>query len=319
MVKIAVIGAGGIAAEHMKALKPHPNVEIVGICDVILENAQNMVNKNGGRAYTHYEEMLDREQPDGLIVSVPPFAHGDVEEVAASRGIHLLVEKPIGLSMDAVRKKAEVMQAAGIIVSTGYCLRYMEALQKARAYLSDKPIAMVRALRISGIPQMPWWPIMDKSGGQLVEMTTHNVDMMRCLAGDITKISADMNLLVMKDGGFDIPDVTSANFVFANGAVGHIDTTFFPQPVERAYLEVMGPGYLLTIEGRTLTIIEGKQTMVYKGDDDFYKAQDHAFIEAIDTGDRSLILADYSEAMKTLEVTLAANASAASGQTVYLT
>lgn len=48
MVKIAVMGAGGIAAEHMKALKPHPKVEIVGICDVILENAQKMVNKNGG-------------------------------------------------------------------------------------------------------------------------------------------------------------------------------------------------------------------------------------------------------------------------------
>jgi predicted dehydrogenase len=262
--------------------------------------------------------MLDLEKPDGLIISVPPFAHGHVEEAAASRGIHLLVEKPVGLNMDIVRKKAEVMREAGIIVGTGYCLRYLEALQKARAYLSDKPIAMVRALRTSGMPPMPWWPIMEKSGGQLVEMTTHNVDMMRYLAGDITKVSADMNLLIMKDSGIDIPDVTSANFVFANGAVGHIDTTFFPQPVGRGYLEVMGPDYLLTIEGKTLTIVEGKQTIVYKGDDDFYRAQDDAFIEAIHTGDRSLILADYSEAMKTLEVTLAANASAASGQSVYL-
>jgi predicted dehydrogenase len=318
MVKIAIIGAGGIAAYHMKSLKPNPKVEIVGICDVILENAQKMANEYGGQAYTDYEAMLDLEKPDGLIISVPPFAHGHVEEAAASRGIHLLVEKPVGLNMDIVRKKAEVMREAGIIVGTGYCLRYLEALQKARAYLSDKPIAMVRALRTSGMPPMPWWPIMDKSGGQLVEMTTHNVDMMRYLAGDITKVSADMNLLIMKDSGIDIPDVTSANFVFANGAVGHIDTTFFPQPVGRGYLEVMGPDYLLTIEGKTLTIVEGKQTIVYKGDDDFYRAQDDAFIEAIHTGDRSLILADYSEAMKTLEVTLAANASAASGQSVYL-
>ncbi|NOU92681.1 gfo/Idh/MocA family oxidoreductase [Paenibacillus sp. LMG 31456] len=319
MVKIAFIGAGGIAAHHMKSLTVNPKVEIVGICDVVREHAQKMADLNGGQAYTDYEAMLDREKPDGLIVCVPPFAHGQVEEAAASRGIHMLVEKPVGLDMDTVRKKAEVLREAGVIVGTGYCLRYLEAMNKAKEYLQDKQIAMVRALRSGGMPEMPWWGIMDKSGGQLVEMTTHNVDMMRCLAGDITKVSADMNLLVMKDTpGVDVPDVTSASFVFASGAVGHIDTTFFPQPVGRSILEVMGPNYLLTIEGKTLTIIEGKQTIVYKGDDDYSKAQDDAFIEAIDTGNRSLIKADYSEGVKTLEVTLAANSSAASGQSVYL-
>ncbi|MWV42077.1 gfo/Idh/MocA family oxidoreductase [Paenibacillus sp. HJL G12] len=317
MIKIGVVGAGIIAAEHMKHIHQNDRAELTAVCDVAPGAAELAVKQYGGNAYTHFDEMLDREKLDALFICVPPFAHGDMEEKAAERGIHLLVEKPLGLSMDEVRRKAEILEKSGILTGSGYCLRYMESVQRAKRYLEGKEIAMVRAYRFGGLPPNIWWVDHAKSGGQLVEQTTHNLDLMMYLAGDVRRISADMALKLMRDvPGITTPDAASVNMVFDSGALGHIDTGFFPQPDGRASLEVMGRNFRLTLEGKDLTILENEQTTIIRGKGDFYQAQDDAFIRAVETGDRSLILAPYSEALRTLEVSLAANESAQSGQPV---
>ncbi|MCJ8014270.1 Gfo/Idh/MocA family oxidoreductase [Paenibacillus sp. KQZ6P-2] len=319
MIRIGVVGAGIIAAEHMKHIHHHEHAELTAICDVAPGAAELAAQRYGGTAYTNYDDMLDQEQLDALFLCVPPFAHGDMEEKAAERGIHLLVEKPLGLNMDVVRRKAKVLEQSGIITGSGYCLRYMESVQRAKRYLEGKEIAMIRAYRFGGLPPNVWWVDHAKSGGQLVEQTTHNLDMMIYLAGDVRKVSADMALLLSRDvPGITTPDAASVNLVFDSGAIGHIDTGFFPQPDGRASLEVMGRNFRLTLEGQDLTIMEPEQTTILRGKGDFYQAQDDAFIRAVETGDRSLILAPYCEALRTLEVTLAANESAKTGQAVSL-
>ncbi|WP_339324429.1 Gfo/Idh/MocA family oxidoreductase [Paenibacillus sp. FSL W8-0194] len=314
MIRIGVVGAGIIAAEHLKHIQRNEWAELAAVCDVAPAAAERAARQYGGKAYDDFDEMLDREKLDALFICVPPFAHGNMEEKAAERGIHLLVEKPLGLRMDEVRRKAEALEQSGVITGSGYCLRYMESVQRAKRYLEGKEIAMVRAYRFGGLPPNPWWVDHAKSGGQLVEQTTHNVDLMLYLAGDVRKISADMGLLLSRDvPGITTPDAASVNMVFASGALGHIDTGFFPQPDGRSSLEMMGRNFRLTLEGSHLTITEPDQTWVFKGRGDFYQAQDDAFIQAVETGDRSLILAPYVEALRTLEVTLAANESAKTG------
>ncbi|GIP25734.1 hypothetical protein J23TS9_08640 [Paenibacillus sp. J23TS9] len=317
MIRIGMVGAGIIAAEHMKHIHQNDHAELTAICDVAPGAAEKAVQQYGGTAYTNFDEMLEKEKLDALFLCVPPFAHGDMEEKAAERGIHLLVEKPLGLDMEEVRKKADILDQSGIITGSGYCLRYMESVQRAKKYLEGKEIAMVRAYRFGGLPPNVWWVDHAKSGGQLVEQTTHNVDMMLYLAGDVRKVSADMALQLCRDvPGITTPDAASVNMVFESGALGHIDTGFFPQPDGRSSLEVLGRNFRLTLEGMDLTILEPEQTTILRGKGDFYQAQDDAFIRAVETGDRSLILAPYREALRTLEVTLAANESAKTGQPV---
>lgn len=318
MIRIGVVGAGIIAAEHMKHIHRNERAELAAVCDVAPGAAEAAVKQYGGKAYTDYDSMLEQEQLDALFICVPPFAHGDMEEKAAAKGIHLLVEKPLGLSMEEVRRKADVLEQSGIITGSGYCLRYMESVQRAKRYLEGKEIAMVRAYRFGGLPPNVWWVDHAKSGGQLVEQSTHNLDMMLYLAGDVRRVSADMALLLSRDvPGITTPDAASVNMVFESGALGHIDTGFFPQPDGRASLEIMGRNFRLTLEGQDLTILEPEQTTILRGKGDFYQTQDDAFIRAVETGDRSLILADYTQALRTLEVTLAANESAKTGQPVF--
>lgn len=316
-IRVAFVGVGGIAQTHLKALGANEHAEVVAACDVVQERAEAAGQTYGLKAYTDVDLMLDREKPDALFICVPPFAHADLEEKAVSRGIHLLVEKPLGLDIDVIRAKAERIRQAEIIAASGYCLRYQDIAQQARTYLSGKEIGMVRAHYLCGFVETPWWRDITKSGGQLVEQATHTVDMTRYLAGDVLSVYARMGFGMLEDkAGASIPSVATVCLDFESGAIGHIDTACI-QPDWRSAIEVFGRDYRLTLSGRKLSILEGETLSEFEGESvSAYKAQDDAFIEAIRSGDRSLIRSTYDDALKTAEVTLAANTSARTGMPV---
>ncbi|TJY39839.1 Gfo/Idh/MocA family oxidoreductase [Cohnella pontilimi] len=318
-VRVGFVGAGGIAGAHMEALSIHEKVQLTAVCDVVAASAQKAADRYGMQAYGDFDAMLESEQLDVLFVCVPPFAHGDIEEKACAKGIHLFVEKPLGLDMDVIRKKAEIIRQAGIMSASGYVLRYLDTASKAREFLQGKTIGLVRAHYMTSFVPTPWWRDMAKSGGQLVEQTTHTVDMVRFLAGDIRKVYAQMALRVMGDiENLNIPDVGTMSIVFDSGAVGHVDTCFI-QPDHRVAVEVQGRDFRVVLDGSTLSITENNRTVTVKSETkDMMFAQDSAFIEAVLTGDRSLILAPYDDALKTVEATLAANKSAETGHAVVL-
>ncbi|MFS0555237.1 Gfo/Idh/MocA family protein [Brevibacillus sp. 179-C9.3 HS] len=317
-VRVGMIGVGGIGQHHLKGLLADERVEVVAVCDVNSEAVNETARRIGAHGYTSWRELLEAEKLDALFVCVPPFAHEEIEETAAAKGIHLFVEKPIGLDMQKVREKQAAIEKAGIITATGYCLRYLDIVQEAKAYLGDKSIALVRGHYLTKFVTTPWWREMGKSGGQLVEQATHTLDMMRYLAGDIEKVYAHMALLVSRDvPNIDIPDVSSISMVLQSGALGHLDTCFI-QTDHRTNVEIMGKDFRVTIDGKQLTIMDEQGTRTSESTVDMYMEQDRAFITAILTEDRSLILSPYESARKTLEVTLAANQSAEQGKPVTI-
>ncbi|MEK3889965.1 Gfo/Idh/MocA family protein [Bacillus sp. FSL K6-3431] len=317
-VKVGFLGVGGIATVHLKNVQKMEMAEIVAVCDISEENAKKQGEAFQATVYTDFQEMLDKEEMDALFVSIPPFAHGDIEEKAVEKGIHIMIEKPIELDLETARKKAEVIRASGVINASGYCLRYLDTVQKAKEYLQDKKIAMVRGHYITSFVETPWYRIDSKSGGQLVEQATHILDTMRYMAGDVKKVSANMSLQVMQDiENIDIPDVTSVNLTFESGAVGHLDSSFI-QHDHRMGVELLGRNFRIELNGTTLSIIEKDKTITYKSNVDFYEEQDRSFIEAVRTKNQALILASYEDGLKTLAVSLAAKRSNQEGEIIQM-
>ncbi|WP_127585715.1 Gfo/Idh/MocA family protein [Paenibacillus koleovorans] len=318
-VRIAFVGVGGIAQTHLKALHANPDAELVAACDVRLDRAEAAAGQYGMVAYSDVDRMLEQEKPDALFLCVPPFAHSDLEEKAARRGVHLFVEKPLGLDMSAIRAKASVIREAGILAAAGYCLRYLDLAQQAKEYLRGKSIAMVRAQYMCGFAETPWWRELSLSGGQLVEQATHTVDMTRYLAGDIESVYARMGFGQLEDKpGATIASVTTVSVGYASGAIGCIDTTCI-QPDWRSGVEIIGRDYRLTLSGRTLTILEGTETQTFQSETaSYFQVQDDAFVQAVRSGDWSGIRSTYDDALETAEVTLAAHESAVSGQPVSI-
>ncbi|EHB56640.1 oxidoreductase domain protein [Paenibacillus lactis 154] len=318
MIKAGVIGAGGMGAVHIKNLHEHEHVQLAAICDSNEALAKAQAEQYGAAYYTDGSVMIEQEPLDVLYICIPPFCHGDLEERAAAKGIHLMVEKPLGLDLEAVRSKAKAIADSGIIAASGYCLRYLDTVAIAKDYLKDKKIGMVRAHYITVPVPTPWWRKKELSGGQLVEQSTHTLDLVRYLCGDITNLYANMDLLLVKDiPDLDIPDVGVIQFVLESGALGQMQTGFI-QFDHRTGVEIMGRDFRLVLDGTTLSIVEKGKETIYHSNSNFYKNLTDALVEAIRQKDPSLVLASYEEGLKTLEATLAANESAETGQVIQL-
>lgn len=122
-------------------------MNVVSIYDVNPEAARQAAELTGAEVKSNADEVLNPSQIDAVFICTPPFARQDLEEIAARRGIHLFVEKPQGLQLDVVRKKADVIRESGIINSVGYVLRYYDTVQQLKAYLQHRHVHLIQADR----------------------------------------------------------------------------------------------------------------------------------------------------------------------------
>ncbi len=318
-IRVAFVGTGGIANyAHFGALGEMEDVEIVGLCDVDPQRAEAAAASHGGTVYVDYKEMLSREKPDALFVCVPPFAHSDVEREAAKRGIHLLVEKPVALSMEKALAIRDAIRDAGIICAVGYHWRYYSLVEEMRLRLKDREIPLVLGYWLGGMPPTPWWRVKSKSGGQHVEQTTHIFDLARYILGEAGTVFAlgHSGLMRRTYEDHDIEDTTVVGVRFRGGAVGSFTSADYLKGYGQAGLHVFAEGMVVEINLKGVKVIEeGAVTERVHRERPHY-VQDKVFIEAVQRGDGSAIRSTYEDAVRTLELSLAANESMRTGKAI---
>jgi len=264
-LKVGFVGTGGIAKRHLGNTAKRDDIAMVGYADVALEKAQSAADQYGGNAYADFRELYDREQPDVVVISTPPFAHGEIEEEAAARGIHFFVEKPVAVNMELAKRVVTAVENADIATQVGYMYRFSEALLRVRELLEGRAVAMVQAhYYMPGLPPPAWWPYMAKGGGQLVEQATHMLDLGRFLAGEVatvagqittvrnwTDVPADYQPEQMREFSeeFDIPDVTALILQYESGALGTLSCSIVPQGAWDSGFKLVADGLLVTIDG----------------------------------------------------------------------
>ncbi len=314
-VKLAVVGTGGISQGHMDRFHGMDDVELVGFTDLAPDRAQAAADKFGGKAFGDWRAMYDGCDLNAVAVFTPPLGHGDIEIEACKRGFPFFIEKPIAIDCNMARPILEAVQESGVITTVAYKYRWDDHVQKAKAMLADKTIGLVSGWFWTGTPGVPWWRIMAQSGGQMVEQTTHIVDMARYLAGDVVAVSAFYALRAARLDfpDLDVPDVGTGNVIFESGAVGNITNTCFLKGWGSSGVRVLAHGYTLKVEGGNLTWNGESEAGEYNMEQDGYAGEDAAFIHAIKTGDRSVIQSDYADAYKSLAVSVAFNKSAEEG------
>ncbi|MGQ9525971.1 MAG: Gfo/Idh/MocA family protein [Armatimonadota bacterium] len=312
-VRIGFVGAGGIAQAHMSALKALPEAKIVAVCDVNEERARAAAAPFDAAVYTNGADLIANEEIDALYVCVPPNAHGDIEVRAAQRGLHLFVEKPISLYMDEALRAWDAIRAAGIMTQVGYVLRYWPGSVQLKEFLADKEVGTANVFRWGGIPGAPWWRRMDESGGQLVEMTTHQVDLLRWVMGEVTAVSAgySVNRLLKDMPDVTVPDSQAALLFFESGATATVSTSCALGSVGSSGMYFVIRNARVSWEGERITVDPGDAYPVPEPKPSI--GIDEAFVRAVATGDRSLLRSTYDDALRTLAVTLAANRSAEEG------
>lgn len=312
-IKLGFIGTGGIAQGHMKRLSEIEGVELAAFTDVAFDRAQKAAAEFGGKAYDNFSKMLDSEALDGAVICIPPFAHGEIELALCERGIGFLIEKPVAIDVAMAKPILAAVKASGVPTVVAYKYRWDDHVLKAKQMLADQKIGLVFGNFWGGTPGAPWWKVQAQSGGQMVEQTTHIVDMARYLCGEIVGVSALETHLYQHEviEGYDIADAAAANLVFANGAIGNISNTSMLKNWGQSSLRVMCQGFTLAIAGHNLSWA-GEESGEYTLTQDGYAGEDRAFVKALQ-GDSSEVYADYEEGVKSLAASVAVTQSAAQG------
>jgi predicted dehydrogenase len=317
-LKLGFVGVGGISRRHLTAAKARDDVKIVGHCDVVAERAKQAAEEFGGTAHATAVELYDATKPDAVVISTPPFAHGDIEEEACKRGIHFFVEKPVAIDMKMAARVLNAVTKSGVMVQVGYMFRLSEPLKKVRDLLSDRPVAMVQAhYYMPGLPSPSWWPKMALGGGQLIEQATHMLDLGRFLAGDVATVAGttarvrdwtpppghkpEPGLLKYAEG-FDIPDTTGLVLTYESGALGTLSCSMVPQAKWDVGFKVVADGLLVTIDGPNASWV-GDEEGEAKAADDWAYSVLYEFLDAVQgKGEASV---PYIEGVKSLAVSIA--------------
>jgi myo-inositol 2-dehydrogenase / D-chiro-inositol 1-dehydrogenase len=327
-VKLGFIGVSGISRSHLRDIQAMPEeAEIVGMVDVSREQAEEMTAEFGGRVFDSADALA--REVDALYICLPPFAHGEAERAAINARKPFFVEKPVALTMETAREIEREAARAGVIAAVGYHWRYAMPIARAREVLEGATIGMVLGYWMGGGPQPGttfrpgyWWGVKEKSGGQIVEQTTHIVDSARYLAGEVATVHANLAQRALGNvEGFNAPDVGTVNLKFESGAVGIIvNACMLPRGGQ---VIAQGGERLMTESSlNSLKVTRPDSITEYPvGPDGFSRAfasEDAAFVHAVATGNPSELRSTYSDAVKTLAVSLAANESAETGDPIRL-
>lgn len=139
-IKMTILGCGGMSGEHAKRYKNHPDVEIVGLCDVSEEIVQGYIDKNLADVevkpaiFTDFDLMLQSANPDAVTIVTPHTMHFDHGMKAIKSGCHVFMEKPMVTDSNDARVLKKAVEDAGKIFVVGYnasCAPAMQWLREA--------------------------------------------------------------------------------------------------------------------------------------------------------------------------------------------
>ena len=232
-LRTAILGTGGFAHRHAKVLAGLPReVELAAFCNRTPAKAEAFATQYaGGKAqvFTDYHEMLEAVPLDLLVICLPPFAHQDEVELAAQKGIHIFIEKPIALQSERAWRMVESTEQAGVKTQVGFQLRFGGAVEKLKNLIAagqSGPLGLMTARYFCNSLHTQWWRQRALSGGQLVEQVIHMVDLMRYVMGEpVTVYSRQTNLFHQNVPDYTVEDVSATVMSFANGGLGVIYAT----------------------------------------------------------------------------------------------
>ncbi|MBQ5367440.1 MAG: Gfo/Idh/MocA family oxidoreductase, partial [Thermoguttaceae bacterium] len=241
--KFGIIGCGMISRFHARAIKSL-GAELVACYDQFPAAAERLASEFGCKAYQDFKEFL--ADPDIQIVTIgtPSGAHLDPAVASAQAGKHVIVEKPLEVTVARCDEIIDACNKAGVTLSTVFPSRFHQSskqLKKAiesgrfgKLTLGDAIVKWYRTQQYydSGVWRGTWK--LD-GGGALMNQAIHSVDLLIWLMGDVAEVTALTGLVAHEN--IEVEDVAVAALRFKSGALGLLEAT------TAAY-----PGYLKRIE-----------------------------------------------------------------------
>lgn len=243
-MKYALIGCGRISPNHIAAAQAN-NLDIVGLCDISIENANEKAKKfnldMNSHLYTDYIQMLENERPDLVAIATESGEHAKIALDCINYGCNLIIEKPIALSLYEADKIIEAAEEKGVKVCTCHQNRFNKSIKKIKEAVDQGRFgrmlhgtAHIRWNRGKEYyTQAPWRGTWKQDGGALMNQCIHNIDLLRWLMGeDIIEVVGYTDRL--NHDYIQAEDLGMALIKFSNGSYGIIEgtTNIYPANLE---------------------------------------------------------------------------------------
>lgn len=321
-MRLAMIGTGWIAPQHLDALAQVPGVELVAVAGRDRAKAEAIAAPRRAAAYGDWEAMLARERPDAAYVCLAPAIADAAARACAGRVRGVMVEKPVAADIAAAERTLQAFAAAGTIAGAAYHNRTRAVTARLRELCAANPVIAADAWWHGGMPGPPWWRTRALSGGQMTEQCTHLVDLLRVWLGEAAEVAATAAQGTMRAqvAGFDVDDALCATIRFASGAVACVHTSCIAadgQELGGVGIRLRARGWEAALDGWGLDARirrAGGAEESLPGEKDVFRRQAEAFVAAVRAGDPRLLACSYAEGVATLRLTRAIDAAAATGR-----
>lgn len=270
MIKFAIVGCGRIAQRHAEHISKRG--QLVAVCDVVEDKAQQLATTYGAKAYTSYADMLAHEPSiDVIAVCSPNGLHAQHAIDGLKAGFHVLCEKPMGLS---VKECGEMMQAAERSNKRLFAIkqnRYNPPVAAVKEIIEDGKLGNVLSVQLSCFWNRntdyyanSWKGTKDLDGGTLFTQFSHFIDLLYWLIGDVEEVAAYMGNFA-HEGIIEFEDTGVVILKFTNGAIGTVNYTVnsFDKNMEGS-LTIFGEKGTVKIGGQYLNELEYQQIQDYR-------------------------------------------------------
>ena len=268
-MKYALIGCGRISTNHVKAVINN-KLEFVAVCDLIPEHMEEVLEKNGLREdvsirrYTDYREMIDEQKPELVGIATESGAHAEIALYCIDHGIHVIIEKPMAMSMKDADEIIRRSEEKGVKVSACHQNRFNVAVQEMRKALEAGRFGKISHGSIhvrwnrgkSYYEQAPWRGTWAQDGGALMNQCIHGIDLLRWMMGD--EVEEVYGVTRQQFHHYlEAEDIGMAVVKFKNGAVGTIEgtTNVYPQNLEET-LYLFGENGTVKLGGKSTNNID---------------------------------------------------------------
>ncbi len=268
-LKWGIIGCGGIADRRtLPGMMLASNAGPIAVMDADLAVAEKVKQKYRAKyAFNKYEDVLALDEIQAVYIASPVFCHKEQALAAAKAGKHILLEKPIGLTLAESEEILAACEAAGVKLGVGFMMRYHAYHQAMKELIAKGTIGEIVSMRAQFTC---WYPEIEgawrqnkalSGGGALSDLGIHCIDLLQYISGlDAVECKGYVQNQTFN---YSVEDSASVIMKMSNGALAYVDANFnMPDSAAKCPLEFYGTkgsiiavGTLSQEEGGTVEVL----------------------------------------------------------------
>lgn len=256
----AIVGCGVISALHARALAEVDGARLVAVADVVPERARRLGEEHSVPWAADPSEVIQRDDVDAVCACVPSGLHAEIGIMAAGAGKHVVVEKPIDVSLEAADRLIGACEKAGVQLAVISQRRFDDDAQRLRRMIDEGRLgrlllgeAAVKWYRSQAYYDSEDWrgTLALDGGGALINQGVHYLDLLRWLMGPVESVVARTDTASHDIEG---EDVALALLRFRNGALGVVQASTAVYPGLAWRVEIAGTGGTVVLENSAITV-----------------------------------------------------------------